>query len=272
MSFRRELKDLGRGVAGALVFGTPFLLTMETWWLGWTLPPWLLLSTAFGAVLLVTALAWFAGFRKSEEKGGPQTVLHWVSETSEIILESLLAAYIVLSLYGVVDWGQPWLVVARIGLVEVVALALGAAVANKILASSEDGAEARPFPEKVALFALGALFFILHIATTDEMDLLAAHAGWVRLGAVLLVSVLMAHLVLFELEFRGQKGRAGDRSHLYLWGEGFLVLFIALLVSFLTLAGLGQFLDQPHEVWLQMTIVLALPATIGASAARVVVG
>lgn len=272
MSFRNELKDTGRGIAGALIFGTPFLLTMETWWLGWTLPPWLLLSTAFGAVLLVFTLAWFAGFRKSEEQGGPQTVMRWITETFEIVLESLLAAYIVLTLYGVVDWNDPLLVVARIGLIEIIALALGAAVANKILSSDGDGAETRPFMQKVALFGLGALFFVLHIATTDEMDLLAAHAGWVRLAAVLAVSLFLAHMVLFELEFRGQEGRSGNRSHLYLWGEGFLVLFVALLVSFLTLAGLGQFLGQPHEVWVQMTIVLALPATIGASAARVVIG
>lgn len=266
----RELRDLGRGATGALVFGTHFLMTMETWWLAWTLPAWVLLPAAFGAVLLVLALTEAAGFRESEERGGPRTVRDWLTEGAQVMLQSFVAAYVVLALYGIVRWGEPWLVLARVGLLELVALGLGAALANRLLRSGTGGTEARPFLQRAALFALGAFFFVLHVAPSEEVTYLASQAGWLRLAGVLVAALLLGHLVLFELEFRGQSGRTRGRDRLLHWGESFVVLFLSLAVSVLALAAFGQFLSQPSAVWAQLAIVLALPAAVGGSAARVV--
>lgn len=270
-TFLQEMRDFGRGATGALVFGTPFLLTMETWWLAWTLPAWVLLPSASGAVLLVLVLSYVAGFRRSERRDGPQTVRAWLTGGPQVILQSFLAAYVVLSLYGVIRWGEPWLVVARVGLVQVVALGLGAALANRMLRSDGDGAAGRSFPREVVLFALGALFFVLQLSPTEEMSYLATQAGWWRLAGVLAAALVVGHLVLFELEFRGQARRTGGRRRLLHWGESFLVTFLALVVSGVSLAAFGQFLSQPVAVWVQEAVVLSFPASVGGSAARVVI-
>lgn len=266
----RESKDLGRGVAGALIFGTPFLLTMETWQIAWTHPAWLVLPTAFAAVLLVIGLSYAAGFRRGEEDG-PQTLYAWSTEAAQVVFQSLAAAAVVLMLYGIMEWREPWVVAARLSILQIVALGLGAALANRMLAQDGDGMEGKPLLKKTALFALGALFFILHIAPTEEVLYLASHAGWLRLAGIMVFTLLVAELVLFELEFRGQGGRAGKRSTLLHWGESFYVFFLALAVSAATLLAFGQWSGQPPAVWVQTSVVLALPATIGGSAARVVV-
>lgn len=270
MTAVEELRDLGRGATGALVLGTPFLLTMETWWFAWTGRPWLVLCSAVGALLVITGLARLSGFKKKDTGTRPPG-LEWLAETTGIVLQSVVAAYVVLLSYGLLRWNEPWSAVVRVGLVELIALGIGAALANDLFQSKGKSAERRPFPAMIGIFSLGALFFVLHLAPTDEIPYLAAQAGWWRLAVLLTLALLVGHLILFELEFKGHESRTKGRSPLLAWGESFLVLFLALAVSAASLAAFGQFLGQPPDVWIQQTVALALPATVGGSAARVVI-
>lgn len=265
-----QLREQGRGVMGALIFGTPFLFTMETWWNGWMLPPAYLLVYTIAGLAIVLVLTAVVGFRSDEEHRlpGPRRL---ALDFAELVLQSFLAAFIVLYAFGIIEIGDPLILVARLGLIQLVPLGFGAALANRLLGGDEkNGTGELPFPKDLAVFAAGALFFIFPIAPTQEMELMAAHAGPGRLLVVMGVSIIMTYLILYELEFQGQAGRLAGMSTRLRWGETFLVYATALVTAFVALAAFGHFGAGPPGVWAQLTIVLAFPAAIGGSAARVV--
>lgn len=264
----RELRDFGRGATGALLFGAPFLWTMETWWLAWTLPAWRLIIAAAAAIATVVVLTSYVGFR-AHEPHGPRGLLAWTSEAAEVMIQSLLAAYVVLAMYGIIAWAEPWMVLVRVGLLQLVALGVGAALANRLL-QDDGGTRRHSLAARLAWLCLGAFLFTLPLAPTEEVPYLAAQAGWARLAMVLVASVFIAYLILFELEFRGQPGRRHGRGVATNVAEAFTVVALALIVSAGLLAAFGQFQGQPPPVALQLTLATALPATIGGSAARVV--
>src|SRR5688500_11908116 len=63
-SLVHELHDLTRALGGALLFGIPLLLTMETWWLGAQLPPWQALLVLGTALLCSYPLVRSIGFKR----------------------------------------------------------------------------------------------------------------------------------------------------------------------------------------------------------------
>lgn len=122
------------------------------------------------------------------------------------------------------------------------------------------------------MFAIGALFVSITMAPTDEMELMAAYASWPRLALVLVSSLLVTYLVLFELEFRGHESRTSRHDKLDQVGHTFVMYAVGTVTAAGLLAAFGQFEGKPVAVWVQLTIVLAFPASIGASSARVVLG
>lgn len=266
-----ELREQGRGIIGALVVvGLADLYTMETWWHGWQLSVSVLLAYAVAGLAVVLVVTEFVGFRGDDEADGGLELAELPLEFAELVLQSFLAAALVLALFGVVGADTALHVLARLLLVLVVPLGFGAALANALFTGQkEDG---RRFPKNLGMYALGAAFLVGPVAPTQEMELMAAHAGWWRLAAVVAASVLAAYLILFELEFQGQSIRVRGRGRLALLGEAAVVYAVALAVGAGLLASYGHLAGRPVEVWVQETVVLGLMGTVGASAAQVVVG
>lgn len=267
------LRDQGRGLVGALIVSIELLFTMEMWWSGWQLPTeWLIVYTVVGLVV-VLAVTRSIGFRAEgdERQFDVRTVL---TDFMELLLQSFVTAYAVLLLFGVVDVDDSSFLVTRLGLLFVVPLAFGAALANALLAETEEDTREPDgsFYRRLGLIALGATFVSMTMAPTDEMPLVAAYASWTRLGFVVVLSVLVVYLVLFELEFRGHEVRTSDRTAIDQWSHSFVTYAVGVAVAGVLLAGFGQFRGAPVTVAVQMTIVLGFPASIGASGARVVLG
>lgn len=263
-----ELREQGRGVTGALlVVGLALAHTMEMWWHGWQLPVLNLFVYAVVGLVLVLAITRYVGFRQRERGlSGPWRAF---ADFAELLVQSFLTAYAVLLLFGIVDLSSSPYEIARLGLIMVVPMGFGAAMANHIL-GGEGGDEPFEFPQNLALFALGAVFLAAPVAPTEEIELISAHAGWWRIAAIVVASVLVAHLMLYELEFRGQRQRTARHTRLTTWGSTFIAYLVAFVVSALMLAAFGHFSATPPEVWVQETVVLAFPASIGGSAAQVI--
>lgn len=268
---KRQARDLARGTIGALLLGMPLLYTMETWWLGWRLPAGLLLAYALGGLGVVMVAVHHVGFH---ERGveRDRSALAQLGDFLELLASSLAAALVVLALFGIVAWGDRPEQVVRLALVQVVPLGLGAAITNRALAHAEGDASSHGFRGEMATFAVGALFFSFPAAPTEEMQLIAAHAGPWRLALVVVASLLLTYLALYVLEFRGKAGRAqamGSRTLQF--GETAAGYVLALLLSALLLAGFGHFQGVTFHEGVQLTIVLGLLASLGGAAARVVV-
>lgn len=266
------LRNQGRGVVGALIVSVELLFTMEMWWHGWELPTeWLVVSTLVG-LAAVLAITRSIGFQQEEEKRR-SSLRQTTTDFTELLLQSFVTAYAVLLVFGIIDLGEPPILVARLGLLFVVPLGFGAALSNAVLRETEEDEESgRPLYRHLGVFSVGAVFVSMTMAPTDEMPLIAAYASWPRLALILVLSVLVAYLVLFELEFRGHATRTADSTAVDQWGHAFVAYMVGVVVAAGLLAATGQFRHSPVSVWVQMMIVLGFPASLGASGARVVLG
>jgi len=270
-TYRDVLKDQGRGIAGALfVVGLAFLYTMESWWLGWRLPLSHLLVYAVVGLLVILAVTQQIGFQSEaagRSRNSPRKV---VVDFAELVFQSFFTAYLVLLAFGVVNLGHSFVSLARIGLIQVVPLGFGAAVANRLLTGAEEDIDEEAFPRNLPTYVFGAVFVAFPVAPTDEIEVIALQAGWARLAGVVVLSVVVAYLVLYELEFRGQNARIESRSRLTQLGSAFVVYAVGLSVAVAFLAAFGNFAGATLEEGIQQTIVLSFIASIGASAGEVV--
>lgn len=270
-ALREELRNQGRGITGALlVVGLAFLYTMESWWLGWRLPLPHLVVYAFVGLAVISLVTWNVGFREEEEEETQRNRYRVVTNFTELVLQSFVAAYGVLLVFGIVEFGDSPIQAVRLGLMQVVPLGFGAALANQLLRESGESEVEALFPKNLGIFALGAAFVAFPISVTQEMELMAVHAGWGRLAVLVVVSLLVVHLVLHELQFRGHGGRVQDRPGWAQAGTTFVAYGVGVVVSVLLLASFGHFAEATLEVAAQETIVLSFLASVGASAGEVV--
>jgi putative integral membrane protein (TIGR02587 family) len=193
----------------------------------------------------------------------------WV-ESLEAVFQAFFVAYVMLFLLGIVTLEDPLHVIVRLGLVQVVPLAFGAALANEFLSGEQEVISEAAFPKSLGVFAMGAVFFAAPIAPTEEVGVLAAAASWTRLGGLVVATLVGTYLVLYELEFRGQTGRLEGRSRWRRVGQTCVVYALGMAVAAGLLAALTETGAEPFTTAVRRTVVLAFPAAIGASAARVV--
>ena len=270
-SLTEVLRNQGRGMMGALlVVGLSFFYTMETWWGGWRLPLPYLLAYGFVGLAVVSVITQNVGFREEEEHHQQRNRFRVVTNFTELVLQSFVVAYGVLLVFGIIDLGDSPSQMVRLGLIQVVPLGFGAALSNQLLSESEGSVSETRFPRNIALFTLGAAFVAFPVAVTQEMELMAVHAGWTRLAVLVVLSLLVVHLVLHELEFRGHSARVEGRPEWVQLGTTFTAYGVGVLVSVLLLAAFGQFSGTTLEEAVQLTIVLSFMASVGAIAGEVV--
>lgn len=271
MNRRSELYEQGRGMAGALVvLGVSFMYTNEAWRLAIHVPAVELVAFVVVGLALVVPVVRSVGFRSDDAEDRPidRTPL-WI-RFGELLFQSLVIAFVTLFLLGVITVDQSLSRVARTVLVFVVPLAFGAALANELLSGDQDEFSESGFPRSLGVFALGAIFFTAPIAPTEEVVAIAGQVGWVKVGAVLLFSLVSTFLILHVLEFRGQTERLENRSRWMQGGQTCMVYVVGLTVAIALLLTVGGVGVEPLTVFVRRTVVLAFPSTIGASAARVV--
>lgn len=276
-SVDRVVRNQVRGITGALIVSGSTILTIETWWLAWQRPAPHMIAYAVVGLGVVLSITRTSGFRVEEEDSPQYDPGRLAADFAELVLQSVAAAFVVLSMYGVVDLSTPAHVAARMGLLQVVPLGFGAALSNRLLHELEDQqsegktAAEQTLPKNIAIFAAGAVFFALPLGASIEMNILAASAGWKRLAVIVGVSLLTTYLILYELEFRGQSKRTVDRERAALIhaGQCCVLYVVGAVVSALLLWGFG-YLTYSLAVDVQKVVVLTFPTSVGGAAARVV--
>lgn len=266
MELARFIQDSGRGLVGGLLLGMPLLYTMETWWIGGRMDLWHLLGFALGGLLVVFAAVHLVGFRPKHE--GPRGLREAAGDFVELLTHSFLGSFGVLFLFGIVEPQDGFTSIARLGLVQVVPVGFGAALANHALRAGDEPDAEEDLGREMLIFGAGAAFFSLPAAPTEEMARMAAHAGLWRMPLIAGLGMVLAHLALYELRFRGSGGR--EQRRFYQWGESACGYAVAFLVCGLLLWGFGQFEGEPVAVMLQKTVVLSFLGSLGGAAARVV--
>ena len=263
---RAYVRDLARAFAGALVFNIPLLMTMEMWEQGVAMERWRLLTFILAGLPLLYGLAYYAGF--SKRRGFRNDIL----DTAVALAVGFVTASVLLILFGVVQWNAP--PHEAIGMVALQAVpgAMGALLARRQLSGDGGGdtdEDAASYFGELFLMAAGALFFALNIAPTEEIILIAYKATALHVLALIALSLLLLHLIVFNAGFAGQE--EADRPlhafmHFTLPGYA-----IALGISLFALYVFGRTDGLSVQGVAQIAIVLGFPAAIGAAAARLLV-
>lgn len=268
-SLRQFWIGVGRAFAGALIFGAPILMTMETWDLGALISPLrlaLLLAIMVPALVLLNR---YSGIRRGGE------LRDWFADSLVALLVAALAAAVVLSIFGVITADMPLHeIVGKLAL-QTVPGSLGATLARSQLGTSNplDDPEAQGpgYPSELFLMVVGALFLSVNIAPTEEVHLIAYKMNeWQRIGLVL-ASLTLMHAFVYEFEFQG----AHDPEP----GAGFFSIFfrysitgyvLVMAVNLYILWTFGRIDGVGASETLSAIVVLSFPGALGAAVARLI--
>ncbi|WP_029008014.1 TIGR02587 family membrane protein [Azospirillum halopraeferens] len=261
---------LARAFGGAILFSLPMFMTMEMWWLGFTMDQGRLALMLLLGLPMLVGLSHYIGF---EETFG------WVDDLVDAFVAyavGFAAGGTILLLFGVI---RPDMALAEIvGKVALQALAgaLGALLAQNQFGQSTDAPPARrrisSYRGELFIMAVGSLFLAFNVAPTEEMVLIAYQmAEWQALALAGLSLVLM-HAFVYAVRFSGQEARRPADGP---WWSLFLRYTVAgyavaLAMSLYALWSFGRLDGMGPEPAVMATVVLGFPSAMGAAAARLI--
>lgn len=127
-----------RGIAGAFLFGVPFLYTMEVWWKGnFTSPPRMILILGLAYLALVLLININGGFRAKQSRTRAQIL----TESAEGLTIALFTATLSLTLLDILhfDTGIDTIMGRLITLS--LPFSIGVGIANNLLLNTDDDAD-----------------------------------------------------------------------------------------------------------------------------------
>jgi putative integral membrane protein (TIGR02587 family) len=267
---RRFFVGLARAFGGAVLFSLPLLMTMEMWWLGFYADRVKLLLIMVLMVPVLVALDYFSGFEETA---------NWREDLMDGMIAygvGLVASFVILLLFGIVDPGQPLREVVGKVAIQSVPASFGAVIANSQLAGEGDGPEQRRkqavgYGAQLFIMTAGAVFLAFNVAPTEEMILISfVMTPWHGV-ALVGASLLTMHGFVYASAFRGAPRVAHGTPGWSLFLRSTMVGYvIALAVSAYVLWTFGRLADGDPSTYLMMTLVLGFPAALGAAAARLI--
>ncbi|EHS51597.1 integral membrane protein TIGR02587 [Rhizobium sp. PDO1-076] len=274
------LTGLARGLAGALLFALPMLMTMEMWSLGFYMERVRLLLLLIINIPLLVFLSHRIGFEHTN---------CWSSTIRDALVAfgmGIAASAALLLVLGVITTDMPprqWVGMVAI---QAVPASIGALLARSQLGMGADhededeekdadetdhSSEGSSYVVELSMMAVGALFLSLNLAPTEEMILLAYKMTPWHTLALIAISIGMMHGFVYALSFRGghrlESGVPGWHAFIRFTLPGYLV---ALAISLFTLWTFERLDDTGVTQIVLIVIVLGLPAAIGAAAARLI--
>lgn len=264
------LKEYGRGIIGGLMFSLPLLYTMEMWWRGFTAPPEYLLISIVVTYALLLGYNRYAGMRKDN------TWWEVGRDSFEELGMAIVLSFLVLWLFNRISFQMPVNVIVGKVVVEAMVVAIGISVGTAQLGQSKEGGQGKGEEEKgtydvlhdVTLSTCGAILFASSVAPTMEIIMLAFGSGKSSLLLLILISIGLSLVVLFFSNFTGA---AAERPPAPKIVYDMVVSYsVALVTSFGMLWFFGR-LENSLLLSCSEMVVLGFPATIGASAGRLLI-
>ena len=254
-------------MAGGLLFSLPLLYTMEVWWAGFTMEAPRQLAYVAATFLLLLGYNRYAG-------------LHPDTSFAEVVIDSveelglgLLLSAFILYLLGRIGPGQHVDEILGSIVVQAMPIAIGVSVGTAQLGGGESdqgmtGDDKVTFGGQLVLGCCGAVLFAANIAPTEEVVMLGADMSPFRLLMLSLISFSLGAVILHYSDFRGAE-RWVRADTLAAGLRGTVVTYaVALVVSAAVLYLFGRLDDVGVTTIVGQTVVLGLPATLGASAGR----
>lgn len=285
--FRQEFNDLLRAIAGGFLFGVPLLYTMEVWWIGSSVSPPMMMLVMAVTLLVVFSLNLTAGFRQTRAT----STFKAFGDTLNAVAISLISVTLLLVILREITLQTQLRESLGKIIFESVPFALGAALANQFLTPSDNDGDPPPashmpaaktlerfFPKNnlnetladIGATLVGALIVAFSIAPTAEVPTLVGAVQGPWLLAVVLASLVISYMIVFQANFTRQQQRQMQSG---LFQSPLSETIMSYLVSLGAAAVMLGFFQQigwltPWGVALRHILVLGLPATIGGAAGR----
>ena len=255
-----------RGVAGGAILGVPLLYTQETWLHGRSVSPVVIAAGVIVVFGLNMALSYFVGFRPGRT--------HRPTEDAVVGMGlSVLLSFLLLVLLDRVGPGtSPENALGVIALTSIpVSIGFSVGVALAPRRGGEKAENVTGGGGDLLVASAGALVIALNIAPTAEPILLAAELDGVRLGLLVVASLVLPYLMVFYAEFGGREQRvASDGTTQGPITETLLAYAVAFIVSAAMLAMYGR-VDAVNGAATARVVTLAFPASIGAALGRLLI-
>lgn len=263
------LQGLARGLAGGLLFALPLLMTMEMWSLGgFSMERGRLLTFLLASLPMLLGISYQVGFEPTFD------LFDEVLDTLAAFAIGVVISAGALLLFGVLRPDVPLAdMVGQIAICAVPA-AIGALLAGKQFSTPgvERPRRVRGFGGDIFLMIVGAVFLAFNVAPTEEMVLISHLMGSGHTLALMAVSVVALHSLVYTLGFPGEAHRraagGGVRTFALYTAPGYA---LCLAISAYCLWTFGRLDGVALHEQAAMTAVLAFPASLGAATARLVV-
>jgi putative integral membrane protein (TIGR02587 family) len=254
---------------GALLFGMPMLMTLEMWSLGFFIDPRRLALFILLNVPLLIGLSYYAGFEETDY------FVEDVMDAFTAYAVGFAAAALMLWLLAIIGPGMSAdEIIGKIA-IQAVPASIGAMLVRSQLGERQRKEEKRRdshYAGGLFLTAVGALFFSISLASTEETVVLATGMSPAHFLGLMLLSLALLHGFFWVVVRRGKTDLpAGEATFSLVFFRYTVTGYaIALLISALILwifsrtGGLGM------EELVRSMVVLGLPAALGAGAARLV--
>lgn len=283
-----EVNDIIRGTCGGFLFGIPLLYTMEVWWIGSLAKPQLMMMAIALTFIVVLLLNQTEGFRKRRHSW---LAYQAVIDTVEAMAIGLACSTFVLLLLRELTLETSLKEALGKIIFESVPFTFGVALTNQFLGDTRntnsegetthpgDSASKNQQDELQATFAdvgatlIGATVIAFNIAPTDEITMLAAAASPLWELAIIATSLLISYGIVFQAGFSDQQKRKQQQG---IFQRPSSETIMSYLVSLLAAAFMLWFFQKltvsdPWTMWLDHTLMLGLPATIGGAAGRLAI-
>lgn len=272
--YGRLFIDLGRANAGAILFSFPLLMTMEMWWLGFSMDGYRFALFILLTIPLMFGLSYYDGFEDTQSFGDD------VRETFIAYFVGFVMAGLMLFLFGVITSEMSVdEIVGKISLQAVIA-GMGAMFTQSLLGpnsgvaqSAERHKRSLHYIGQLFLTAVGALFLSMSVAPTEEMVLISYQmTDWQVLGLAVLTIAVMHGFIYAAYQKRRKHEVVSESSWSSLFFRLTLVSYtVVLLISFYILWTFGSIDSMGLAEKLKVTIVLGFPAAVGGGASRLII-
>jgi len=292
----QSFQEYGRGVAGGLMFSLPLLYTMEVWWGGFTTHPWRLGVYVSATFLLLLGYNRHVGLRRDASM--TEVAIDSIEELGLGLIISALALF----LLGRITFDMTANEIVGQIVIEAMTVAIGVSVVTAQLgggggedegfggnspppakreneeragrqtepgkAQPDAGKEGRHFRSQLVVAVCGAMLFASNVAPTEEIIVIAIEISWVKLLGLAFVSLLLGSFILHYSEFTGTRELVRTDNFSAILSGTVITYAVALVVSAFILWFFGRFDGVSAFTALAQVVVLAVAATLGASAGR----
>ena len=272
ISHSESLREYGRGLAGGLIFSLPLLYTMEVWAAGALARPERLLGYLAFVFVLLLGYNRYAGLR--QDASWTEVAIDSVEELGLAVLTAAGALFLI----GRIGASSTFAEAFGQIIMEAGVVAIGFSVGTAQLGASDEaksgmgGARREKehvhFGGQLVITVCGAVLFAANVAPTEEILIVAIETSPTRLLGLAALSLLIGALVLYFTNFASASRYSPTETHGQAWRGTVITYAVALGASATILWFFGRFDHQGVEVCISQIVVLGLPATLGASAGR----